>query len=101
LTTDPLNTEKGNTAVLRMGATVVAMELAAGLVAFGYFGWPVLVIGVPVIVLTLVALLVVRASEAPRRRLQEHRASRWDPEAAVPGGLMSGFFEVSKQRQRP
>ncbi|WP_345606206.1 hypothetical protein [Pseudonocardia adelaidensis] len=84
-----------------MGATVVAMELAAGLVAYGYFDWPVLVIGVPVIVLTLIALLVVRASEAPRRILQEHRASRWDPNAALPGGLMSGFFEVSKQRPRP
>jgi hypothetical protein len=79
---------------------VVAMELAAGLVAYGYFGWPVLVIGAPVIVLTLVALVVVRASEAPRRILQDHRAARWDPDAAVPGGLMSGFFEVSKQRPR-
>jgi hypothetical protein len=79
---------------------VVAMELAAGLVAYGYFGWPVLVIGAPVIVLTLVALLVVRASEAPRRILQDHRAARWDPDAALPGGLMSGFFEVSKQRPR-
>jgi hypothetical protein len=87
--------------VLRMGAMVVAMELAAGLVAYGYFGWPVLVIGAPVIVLTLVALLVVRASEAPRRILQDHRAARWDPDAALPGGLMSGFFEVSKQRPRP
>jgi hypothetical protein len=54
-----------------------------------------------VIVLTLVALLVVRASEGPRRMLHEHRASRWDPNAALPGGLMSGFFEVSKQRRRP
>lgn len=87
--------------MLRMGAMVVAMELAAGLVAYGYFGWPVLVIGAPVIVLTLVALLVVRASEAPRRVLQDHRAARWDPDAALPGGLMSGFFEVSKQRPRP
>jgi hypothetical protein len=84
-----------------MGATVVAMELAAGLVAYGYFGWPVLLVGTPVIVLTLVALLVVRASEVPRRKLQEHRASRWDPDAALPGGLMSGFFEVSKQRRQP
>ncbi len=87
--------------MLRMGATVVAMELAAVLVAYGYFGWPVLVIGVPVIVITLVALLVVRASEAPRRILQAHRASAWDPDAALPGGLMSGFFEVSRQRPQP
>jgi hypothetical protein len=87
--------------VLRMGAMVVGLEVAAVLVAYGYFGWPILVIGVPVIVLTLVALLVIRASEAPRRMLQEHRASRWDPNAALPGGLMSGFFEVSRQRPRP
>jgi hypothetical protein len=87
--------------VLRMGATVVALEMVAALVAYGYFGWPVLVIGVPVIVLTVIALLVVRASEAPRRILQEHRASRWDPNAALPGGLMSGFFEVSRQRPQP
>jgi hypothetical protein len=87
--------------VLRMGAMVVGLELAAVLVAYGYFGWPILVVGVPVIVLTLIALLVVRASEAPRRLLQEHRASRWDPNAALPGGLMSGFFEISKQRPQP
>jgi hypothetical protein len=80
---------------------VVGLELAAMLVAYGYFGWPILVVGVPVIVLTVVALLVVRASERPRRMLQEHRASRWDPNAALPGGLMSGFFEVSRQRPRP
>ena len=84
--------------MLRMGAMVVAMELMAVLVAYGYFGWPVLVIGVPAIVITLVALLVVRASEAPRRLLQAHRASRWDPDAALPGGLMSGFYEISRQR---
>ena len=87
--------------MLRMGAMVVGMELAAGLVAYGYFGWPVLLIGAPVVVLTLVALLVIRASEAPRRILQDHRAARWDPDAALPGGLMSGFFEVSRQRPRP
>jgi hypothetical protein len=80
---------------------VVGLELAAMLVAYGYFGWPILVVGIPVIVLTVVALLVVRASERPRRMLQEHRAARWDPDAALPGGLMSGFFEVSRQRPRP
>jgi len=42
--------------------------------------------------------VVVRASEAPRRRLHEHRATRWDPDAAVPGGLMSGFFEAPGPR---
>jgi hypothetical protein len=91
--------QKGSTAVLRMGTVVVAMELAAVLVAYVYFGWPVLLIGAPAVVGTVMVLLVVRASEAPRRMLQEHRAARWDPDAALPGGLMSGFFEVSKQRR--
>jgi hypothetical protein len=82
-----------------MGATVVAMEIAAVLVAYAYFGWPVLLIGAPAIVGTVMVLLVVRVSEAPRRMLQEHRAARWDPDAALPGGLMSGFFEVSRPRR--
>jgi hypothetical protein len=85
--------------VLRMGAVVVAMELAAVLVAYGYFGWPVLLIGAPALVGTVLVLLVVRASEGPRRALRAHRAARWDPDAALPGGLMSGFFEVPKQRR--
>jgi hypothetical protein len=86
--------------VLRLGAMVVAMELAAVMVAYGYFGWPILVVGVPALVGTVLVLLFVRASEAPVRRLQAHRAARWDPEAALPGGLMSGFFDVSGQRPR-
>jgi hypothetical protein len=86
--------------VLRLGATIVAMELVALVVAYGYFGWAVLVIGTPALVFTAGVLLAVRASEAPRRKLQAHRAARWDPEAAVPGGLMSGFFDPSKQRPR-
>jgi hypothetical protein len=99
---EPGNVESlEGTAVLRMGAMVVALELAAVLVAFGYFGWPILVAGVPVIVITVIALLVVRASEAPRRKLQEHRESRWDPDAALPGGLMSGFFEVPRRPRQP
>ena len=85
--------------MLRMGAMVVAMELAAVFVAYAYFGWPVLLIGAPAVVGTVMVLLVVRASEAPRRRLHEHRAARWDPDAALPGGLMSGFFEVSRPRR--
>lgn len=84
--------------MLRLGAMVVAMEVAALAVAYAYFGWPVLLIGVPALVGTVFVLLVVRASEGPRRKLQEHRAARWDPEAALPGGLMSGFFDPSKRR---
>ena len=82
--------------MVRMGAAVIAMELAALAVAYAYFGWPVLLIGVPALLGTLLVLLVVRASEGPRRKLQELRAARWDPEAALPGGLMSGFFEAAK-----
>lgn len=91
---------RGKTAVLRLGAMVIAMELAAVAVAFAYFGWPVLLIGAPALVGTVMVLVVVRASEAPRRMLQEHRAARWDPDAAQPGGLMSGFFEVSTRPKR-
>jgi hypothetical protein len=78
---------------------VVAMEATALAVACAYFGWPVLLVGAPVLLGTVLVLLVVRASEGPRRKLAEHRAARWDPDAALPGGLMSGFFEVSKQPQ--
>ncbi|OLT10154.1 hypothetical protein BJF78_29295 [Pseudonocardia sp. CNS-139] len=81
--------------MVRMGAAVIALEGAALAVAYAYFGWPVLLVGVPALVGTLLMLLFVRLSQAPLRRLQEHRAARWDPDAAVPGGLMSGFFEVA------
>jgi hypothetical protein len=83
--------------VLRLGAMVVAMELAAIAVAYAYFGWPMLLIGGPVLVGTVVALLVIRAYEVPRRILHTHRAARWDPEATVPGGLMSGFFQAPRR----
>ena len=82
--------------MVRMGAAVIAMEGAALAVAYAYFGWPVLLVGVPVLVGTILVLLFVRASEGPRRKLHEHRAARWDPDAALPGGLMSGFFEAGK-----
>jgi len=87
--------------VVRMGVAVIAMEVAALAVAYAYFGWPVLLVGVPALMGTLLVLLFVRASEGLRRRLQEHRAARWDQEAALPGGLMSGFFEVSKVSKTP
>jgi hypothetical protein len=86
--------------VLRMGAAVVVLELVALVVAYGYFGWPVLLIGAPALVGTVLVLVFVRASEAPRRVLHAHRAARWDPNATMPGGLMSGFFEPNKQRPR-
>ena len=84
--------------LVRLWAAVVAMEVAALLVALWTFGWPVLLVGVPLLVGTLILFAVVRLSEGPRRRLRSHRATRsdptWsDPDGAVPGGLMSGFFE--------
>jgi hypothetical protein len=86
---------------LRLGAAVVAMETVALVLALWAFGWPVLLVGALLLVGTLLVLAVVRLSEVPRRRLQEHRAGRWDPEAAIPGGLMSGFFEVPAQAGPP
>jgi hypothetical protein len=70
------------------------MGVAALMVAYLSFGWPVLLIGVPALVAVGLVVLAVLASEAPRRKLAEHRATRFDPSAQIPGGLMSGFFEV-------
>ena len=75
----------------RLGAAVVGLGLAALVVAYLFFGWPALV-GV----ILVVAAVVV--SETPRRKLEEHRATRFDPSVQLPGGLMSGFFEMPKQR---
>ncbi len=83
-----------------MAAAVIVMEAVALAVAYAYFGWPVLLVGAPALVGTLLVLLFVGASEGPRRKLQQHRAARWDPEAALPGGLMSGFFEASRISKR-
>jgi hypothetical protein len=85
----------------RVGAAVVGMELMALVVAVLAFGWPVLLVGVPLLVVTLTALAVVRSWELVRRRLERRRANRWDPASAQPGGLMSGFFEVSAVGEQP
>jgi membrane protein implicated in regulation of membrane protease activity len=81
-------------AVARLGAAVIAMGLAALVVAYLFFGWPVLLIGVPAFVAVVLVVAAVLVSEKPRRRLEEHRATRFDEAAQLPGGLMSGFFEV-------
>jgi hypothetical protein len=85
----------------RMGAAVVGMELAALIVAVLAFGWPVLLVGVPLFVGTLVALVLVRLWELVRSRVERQRATRWDQAAAVPEGLMSGFFAVSAVPEQP
>ena len=50
-----------------MGAAIVAMELAALVVAVLAFGWPVLLVGAPLLVGTLIVLAVVRLGEAVRQ----------------------------------
>jgi membrane protein implicated in regulation of membrane protease activity len=87
------------TAVARLGAAVVGMGFAALVVAYLFFGWPVLLVGVPAFVAVGLVVVAVLASERPRRRLEEHRATRFDPAAQLPGGLMSGFFEVNPQKR--
>ena len=77
-----------------MAAAVIAMEVTALVVAVLAFDWPALLVGVPLLVGTVLVLAAVRISEAPRRRLEQHRAARWDQDARQPGGLMSGFFKV-------
>jgi fatty acid desaturase len=81
-------------AVARLGVAVVGMGFVALVVAYLFFGWPVLLVGGPVFVAIGLVVVAVLVSEAPRRRLEAHRATRFDPSAQVPGGLMSGFFEV-------
>jgi hypothetical protein len=83
--------------VARLGAAVVGMGFAALVVAYLFFGWPVLLVGVPAFVAVGLVVVGVLASEAPRRKLEAHRATRFDPSAQLPGGLMSGFFEVNPQ----
>ncbi len=81
--------------MVRVGAALVAMELVALLLAVAAIGPVVLVVGAPVVVATVVGLVAAWAGRGALRRLQQRRAARWAGVAPVPGGLMSGFFEVS------
>jgi hypothetical protein len=72
------------------------MGFVALVVAYLFFGWPVLLIGIPAFIAVDLVVLAVLVSEAPRRRLEAHRAARFDPAAQIPGGLMSGFFDINK-----
>ena len=83
-------------AVARLGVAVVGMGLVALVVAYLSFGWPALLVGVPAFVAVALVVAAVWVSEKPRRRLEEHRATRFDPSALLPGGLMSGFFEAPR-----
>ena len=86
--------------MVRMVAVVIALEVAALVVGYLAFDLAALFVGAPLVVVTLLVLAVVLAAEGPRRRLAAQRAQRWDPQAAEPGGLMSGFFEASGVRAR-
>jgi hypothetical protein len=81
----------------RLGAVVIAMGLAALFVAYAGFGWPVLVIGVPALLATGLVVATAAAADALRRRRQPRRIERFEDAVQLPGGLMSGFFEMPVQ----
>lgn len=80
--------------MVRVGAAVVAMEVAALALATLVFGWVALVVGTPALLATGAVLAALWASRGPRRRLQERRAARWQHDGPEQGGLMSEFFEA-------
>lgn len=80
--------------MVRVGAAVVAMEVAALALATLVFGWVALVVGAPALLATGVVLAALWVSQGPRRRLQERRAARWEQVGPEQSGLMSGFFEA-------
>jgi hypothetical protein len=85
---------------MRLGAAVVAMQVAALLLAVWAFGAVGLVAGAPLVVATVLVLALVRLSRGPLRRLEERRSARWEHDAPEPGGLMSGFFEAPAPQGR-
>lgn len=87
--------------MLRMGALVLGMEIAAVAFAVYGFGWLVMLVGAPLILVTLLIVLVAAVSERNRRRRQARadeaaQVQKLDPEGTVylGRGLMSGFFEL-------
>jgi hypothetical protein len=81
--------------VVRVGAALAAMELVALLLAVAAVGPVALVVGAPVVGSTLVGLAAAAVARGPLARLRQRRAARWAGGTPEPGGLMSGFFEVS------
>jgi len=75
----------------RLGVAVVGLGFVALVIAYLFFGWPVLLVGVPAFVAVGLVVVAVLASEKPRRRLEAHRATRFDPSAQVPDGLFAGY----------
>ena len=83
---------------VRLGATVVAMQVLALVLAVWAFGLPAVVIGVPLLLGTVVVLVTVGVASGPLRVLQRRRATRWEHDTPAQGGLMSGFFELPAAR---
>lgn len=81
----------------RSAGWVIGLEVAGIVVAYLGFGWLALLAGVPILLGTALVLLAVSLSEKPRERLAEARAARYE-EPPMPGGLMSGFFEMPGPR---
>lgn len=80
--------------MVRVGAAVVAMEVAALALATLWFGLVALVVGTPMLLATVLVLVALWVSRHPLRRLQERRTAQFEPDGPERGGLMSGFFEV-------
>lgn len=79
---------------MRLGAAVVAMQVAAVLLAVWAFGPVALVIGAPLVVAAALLPAMGWLSRGARRRSEERRSARWEHDTPEPGGLMSGFFEA-------
>lgn len=92
--------------VTRLAGAVVGMAAGALVVAYLGFGWPVLLLGGPLLVGVAITVMALVLTERPRAVLRERRAvvttdspSKGAVERGEPAdnGLMSGFFEVSPQ----
>ncbi|MEJ8281762.1 hypothetical protein [Pseudonocardia spirodelae] len=89
--------------VTRLAGAVIGMATVALVLAYVVVGWPILVVGGPLLVGVALTVGVLVLTERPRALLAERRATRdvsspWAAAAAraetPTGGLMSGFFEI-------
>ncbi len=99
--------------VTRLAGAVIGMAAGALVLAYVVVGWPILVVGGPLLVGVALTVGILVLTERPRALLAQRRATQggtspW--QAAVgtrdeqPGsGLMSGFFEMpaALPEQRP
>lgn len=97
--------------VTRLAGAVVGMAAGALVLAYVVVGWPILVVGGPLLVGVALTVGVLVLTERPRALLAQRRATQggtspWQGVAGEEqpgGGLMSGFFEMpaSLPEQRP